>query len=323
MTQRRPPALADWLLERLGGVRQHAALAGDLVEEFRSGRSAAWYWRQTLIAVAHGISGSVGELRPYLLGLSAAYAVQFAVTLTLWSKSYPAVVHGSGWTKFWVWAVAQIVYGVCAAFINVLVVGNRSPELKQMYCEAESGGARWRIIALASCRSFSLGLANYSLCALIFPRFSLAGLISAEAAWFVLWIFTPELLWPAGPEAVTEVTKDARPWLELPESEPVLTVALPSGKTVILKRDSLAQSVFAAGDPDLIRIVFGSHRGLELLRRAVWFGGCRRRSYTLAELDDLIDDTELSESVTDEGYEASPRESFRRRISLWFLGDSA
>lgn len=323
MSLRRPPALADWLHERLGGIRQDAALAGDLLEEFRSGRSAAWYWRQTLIAVAHGISGSVGELRPYLLGLSAAYAAQVVVTLTLWSKNFPPAVHGSGWTKFWVWVVAQVVCGVVVALFNVLVIGKSSPNLKQMYGEAEGGGARSRIIALASCGSFSLGLANYCLCALIFPRFSLALLISAEAAWFVLWIFTPALLWPAAPGEVTEVTKYERPWLELPESEPVLTVSLPSGRTVILKRDSLAQSVFAAGDTDLIRIVFGWRRRLELLRRAVWFGGCRRRSYTLAELDDLIDDTELSESVIDECYEASPRESLRRRVRLWFWGDSA
>jgi hypothetical protein len=178
MISRRPPALANWLLDRLTDTRRNAALAGDLLEEFRCGRSAAWYWRQTLIAVAHGVAGSVGELRPYLLGLSAAYAAQFVVTLTLWSKSYPAVVHGSGWTKFWVWVVGQVVGSVGAALFNRLVVGKPSPRLKQMYCEAESGGARLRIIALASCGSFSLGLANYSLCALIFPRFSLGNLYS-------------------------------------------------------------------------------------------------------------------------------------------------
>ncbi len=323
MSLRRPPALADWLLERLGGIRQDAALAGDLLEEFRSGRPAAWYWRQTLIAVAHGVAASVGELRPYLLALSAAYAVQFVVALTLWSKNFPPAVHGSGWMKFWVWLLAQLVCGVIAGLFNVLVAGKSNPNMKQMYCTAENGAPRSTIMALAACGSFWHGLANYLLCALIFPRFSLAVLVSAEVAWFVLWIFTPALLWPAGPVAVTEVTNDERPWLEVPASEPVLTVALPSGRTVILKRDSLARSVFAAGDPDLIRIVFGWRRSLELLRRAVWFGGSRRRSYTLAELDDLIDDTELSESVIAECYQASPRESLGRRARLWFWGDSA
>jgi hypothetical protein len=42
MSPRRPPALADWLLDRSGFARQNPPLAGNLLEEFRSGRSAAW-----------------------------------------------------------------------------------------------------------------------------------------------------------------------------------------------------------------------------------------------------------------------------------------
>ena len=42
MNRRRPPKLATWLLDRLGYTHRNAALAGDLLEEFRSGRFAAF-----------------------------------------------------------------------------------------------------------------------------------------------------------------------------------------------------------------------------------------------------------------------------------------
>jgi len=43
-----PPALATWLLQTFAG---NEALVGDLVEQFRLGRSAAWFWRQTFGAL--------------------------------------------------------------------------------------------------------------------------------------------------------------------------------------------------------------------------------------------------------------------------------
>ncbi len=68
MTLKNPPALAAWILEHLvfGG---NEALAGDLLEEFRSGRSAAWYWRQVLIAMALGF---FKDLRTHWLALCFA-----------------------------------------------------------------------------------------------------------------------------------------------------------------------------------------------------------------------------------------------------------
>jgi preprotein translocase subunit SecY len=50
MTDRTPPAAAQWLLRMLGPA--NPALAGDLLEEYGQGRSARWYWKQVLIAIA-------------------------------------------------------------------------------------------------------------------------------------------------------------------------------------------------------------------------------------------------------------------------------
>ncbi|MGA7340925.1 MAG: hypothetical protein WBE72_15760 [Terracidiphilus sp.] len=73
-----PPFVARWILEhRMPGERDQA-LAGDLLEEFRSGRTALWFWRQVLSAVF---------LRCWRELLIHRSAMLFAV---LWSMLTPA-----------------------------------------------------------------------------------------------------------------------------------------------------------------------------------------------------------------------------------------
>jgi len=52
MKRREPPPLATWMLEHLSSGNGDEALAGDLLEVFRSGRSNRWYWRQVCGACA-------------------------------------------------------------------------------------------------------------------------------------------------------------------------------------------------------------------------------------------------------------------------------
>jgi hypothetical protein len=49
-----PPAAATWLLKHGTLGQENDALAGDLREEFQSGRTAGWYWSQVLRAIALG-----------------------------------------------------------------------------------------------------------------------------------------------------------------------------------------------------------------------------------------------------------------------------
>lgn len=59
MRHENPPAVAKWILEHLVPGKKNDALAGDLLEEFRCGRSSLWYWRQALAALMVGFMGSM------------------------------------------------------------------------------------------------------------------------------------------------------------------------------------------------------------------------------------------------------------------------
>jgi hypothetical protein len=77
---RNPPRLATWLLGRFGFDHQNPPLAGDLLEEFQNGRSAAWYWRQTLGTIFGGLGRNAGRrLTGSLIGWAAQFGVAFAL----------------------------------------------------------------------------------------------------------------------------------------------------------------------------------------------------------------------------------------------------
>jgi hypothetical protein len=46
-----PPKSAIYLLTRFGSPYHRESLAGDLIEQFQSGRSTWWLWRQILSAI--------------------------------------------------------------------------------------------------------------------------------------------------------------------------------------------------------------------------------------------------------------------------------
>lgn len=65
-----PPRLAAWLLGWLEGT--NSPLIGDLHEEWHHGRSAGWFWRQTMRALYGRAVRHVAEHRPLaFLGLAA------------------------------------------------------------------------------------------------------------------------------------------------------------------------------------------------------------------------------------------------------------
>jgi hypothetical protein len=72
MNLQRPPRLAVLLLKWFGLV-QDEPFAGDLIEEFQSGRTAGWFWRQTFGAI--GAVLRRGARRPEVRSLLVTYGI--------------------------------------------------------------------------------------------------------------------------------------------------------------------------------------------------------------------------------------------------------
>jgi hypothetical protein len=80
-----PPPLATWMLEHLTPAGRDDALAGDLLEVFRSGRSSGWYWRQVIAACAVAWFRSLRTRLPLLV---------FAIVWSALAPAWVAVVAG-------------------------------------------------------------------------------------------------------------------------------------------------------------------------------------------------------------------------------------
>ena len=80
MNSGRPPRLAVLFLKCFG-LAQDEAFAGDLMEEFHSGRTTGWFWRQALTAVrvriAEALTRPISGTRMMAYGLTASSIVGF------------------------------------------------------------------------------------------------------------------------------------------------------------------------------------------------------------------------------------------------------
>jgi hypothetical protein len=90
MKTSQPPTLATKLLEMLAPGPHGDAVAGDLVEQYRQGRSAAWYWRQVLMAIL------VGLAKDRVLGGAATLGSLLVLLLIVVSVGRHASSLGSG-----------------------------------------------------------------------------------------------------------------------------------------------------------------------------------------------------------------------------------
>jgi len=95
-----PPKAAIWLLRHARPGSHNQALTGDLIEQFREGRSRGWFWKQVLIAIAAGVLGEVRRHWPHF-----CYAVAGTVMPAfLWKSVEDAPRFLHWWGLPWPWS---------------------------------------------------------------------------------------------------------------------------------------------------------------------------------------------------------------------------
>lgn len=85
MSDQQPPALATWVAQRLMSSPRRESLLGDLIEQYRQGRSSVWYWRQVCAAIVVGAVHDLAAhkllaLRALAIGWSLYYLFSFPVS---------------------------------------------------------------------------------------------------------------------------------------------------------------------------------------------------------------------------------------------------
>jgi len=91
-----PPALALWLLRHFLPRRNREAITGDLLERFREGRSAYWFWRQVLVAILVGASSQLRTQWTEICFAAAGTALIWGVP---WGRIFPtaAMITSMNW----------------------------------------------------------------------------------------------------------------------------------------------------------------------------------------------------------------------------------
>jgi len=115
-----PPRLAVWLLQHLSAAKNKEALSGDLLEQFRERRSAIWFWKQVLIAIAVG-----GRTELRLHWPEICFAIAGSVTMGFIGKT----ISGSpGMVRWWMlsrsldWPLPSIVFDLSRAALLAAAV---------------------------------------------------------------------------------------------------------------------------------------------------------------------------------------------------------
>jgi hypothetical protein len=99
MTELQPRPLATWLLRQFISGARNEPLIGDMVEEYRSGRSSRWYWKQVLVAILQNCFKDIHTHR--LLALRAV-VMTFLVYHLLWIFVVNAAMMQIQSAVFWI-----------------------------------------------------------------------------------------------------------------------------------------------------------------------------------------------------------------------------
>jgi hypothetical protein len=150
MTIRKVPALPSWLLNRYVSPNQKEALLGDLHEEYQAGRTPAWYWRETLVALCLSIRQHVG-------GLLVRTGAQFIPVLTAQSICFVwSYILSEQYRQHCATSPAAsdgpLIATVCAAVVPIAIAATvwRGPQRRHVRINARAGLLRLSVALLAA-----------------------------------------------------------------------------------------------------------------------------------------------------------------------------
>jgi hypothetical protein len=145
------PRLAMWLLKHACPGSDREALTGDVVEEFCTGRSPAWLWKQVLVAIAITVPTRIRRNWPLI-----SYALAGAAITLATSNNY--YLRAQGVAHWWIlpFPLSMFVYLVSPA---ALLASGALPILAAALLL--NGGFGWRSlfrICFFSLRTWLCGL---------------------------------------------------------------------------------------------------------------------------------------------------------------------
>lgn len=112
-----PPALALWCLRHLLPSHASEALTGDLVENFRHGKTRAWFWKQVLAAMAAAALAGLRSHWPHICyALAGTWAMSFERSEAL--RRLPGFLH---WTEL-PWPLSQLAFEMSRSALLALAV---------------------------------------------------------------------------------------------------------------------------------------------------------------------------------------------------------
>lgn len=265
MDSREPPALATWLLDRLGYAHENPALAGDLLEEFQTGRSAAWYWRQTAMVMLK-TPGRKGIAWLCSRALLAGYLAQLPVVYCLWRLHTLPRVHGvPGWTLASLLSAFALILAI---FLRAAIAGGRFPDdlRRLLWIQGNLSPVRRAVATGLFVQAFGECVLVYCLVATFQPADlqPFGGLIGAQIALLGLQVLRL-CFWVVAPIGIRFPHDDP--------SRPIRAVQIVRGWLAVLT--GISWPLFAQRSHDGLRpfdvvvgIVISLAGGLSLLRRS-------------------------------------------------------
>src|SRR4051812_45968431 len=129
---RAPPRVAVWCLTHLARSERGQAVLGDLLERFEEGETRAWFWRQTLAALAYGFARAVRDHGATFAAALIATTILFFVMRivnpyitgkVIYFQTHVLLELDPQWSQRWGWRIPLMMLGLLQTMSWFAVMG--------------------------------------------------------------------------------------------------------------------------------------------------------------------------------------------------------